>query len=160
MSVESAASARATKLAADLDAASEALIAILEGVDDQRWMVVPAPAVWSIGKDAAHVAVATSYHQGIVRLTIGVRVPSRRPVLERQELTTPWTPKQAIDLVRQRTTEGAALIRRLSDDQLDLPTRPPRARGAALAETIEKVLIGHYDVHRRVIERKLRDATD
>ena len=122
-------------------------------------MAVPAPGVWSIGKDAAHVAEAAAYHQWIVRLTIGEKVSSRRPAIERQELTTELTPIQAVDLLRQRTAAGAALIRSLSDDQLDLPTRPPRARASLLAETIEHVLIGHYDVHRREIERKLRDAT-
>ena len=44
----------------------------------------------------------------------------------------------------------------LSKEQLALPTRPSRARGEALAETIERVLVGHYDTHRRDIERKLR----
>jgi hypothetical protein len=115
--------------------------------------------VWSVGKDAAHVAEAAAYHQWIVRLTIGQNVSWRRPIIERQELTTTMTAQQALDLIRQRTEEGAALISSLSDEQLDLPTRPPRARGQALADTIELVLIGHYDVHRRDIERKLRDGT-
>ncbi len=55
-----------------------------------------------------------------------------------------------------RTLEGAGLIASLTDDQLTLPTRPPRAQGEALAGTIERVLIRHYDAHRREIERKLR----
>jgi hypothetical protein len=160
MPVQSAASARVRKLVTDLDAAATALIAVLEGVDVQRWMLVPAPGAWSIGKEAAHVAEAAAYHQWIVRLTIGEKVSTRRPAIERQELTTALMPKQAIDLVRQRTAEGGALIQSLSDDQLDLPTRPPRPRASQLGETIEHVLIGHYDVHRREIERKLRNATD
>ena len=36
------------------------------------------------------------------------------------------------------------------------PTRPPRARSQVLAETIELVLIGHYDAHRDDIEAKRR----
>jgi hypothetical protein len=50
-----------------------------------------------------------------------------------------------------------ALVRGLADDQLDLPTRPPRARSGRLAETIELVLIGHYHGHRREIETKLEE---
>jgi hypothetical protein len=50
------------------------------------------------------------------------------------------------------------LIRGLSDEQLDLETRPPRAGGQCLAETIERVLIGHYEVHRASIEAKLTAA--
>jgi hypothetical protein len=52
--------------------------------------------------------------------------------------------------------EGASLILDLTHEQLDLPTRPPRARGQLLGETIERVLIGHYDTHRAEIEAKLR----
>ncbi len=154
-----AGSARATKLAADLRAAAAALIAVLEGIEPERWTHVPSSSFWSVGKDAAHVAEAAVYHQWIVRLTIGQRVPSGRPVIERRQLTTTMTADQAIELIRQRTAEGAALIASLSDEQLALPTRPPRARGEPLADTIERVVIGHYDVHRRDIERKLRDGT-
>ena len=34
------------------------------------------------------------------------------------------------------------------------PTRPPRAKGQRLGETIERVLIGHYDMHLLDIERR------
>jgi len=160
MGDHAAASARAMKLGADLDAVAAALIAVLEGVDAERWAAIPEPAVWSIGKEAAHVAEATAYHQWIVRLTIGEKVSSQRPAIERKELTTEFSPTQAVDLIRQLTAKGAALIRSLTDDQLELPTRPPRARASVLVETIEQVLIAHYDGHRREIEQKLRDARD
>ena len=52
-----------------------------------------------------------------------------------------------------------SLIRALSDEQLDLPTRPPRPRDARLAATIEGMLIGHYRGHGAEIEAKLRNAT-
>ena len=150
---------RANKFESDLRAASAALISVLDRVEPERWTHVPGPGVWSVGKEAAHVAEAAVYHQWIVRLTIGQKVSSRRPAIERQELTTTMTRQQTVDLIRQRIEEGAALIAGLSDEQLALPTRPPRARGQALADTIELVLIGHYDTHRRDIERKLADGT-
>jgi uncharacterized damage-inducible protein DinB len=150
--------ARAAKLVAELDAAAAALISLLQRIEPERWTHVPDSSVWSVGKDAAHVAEAAVYHQWIVRLTIGQKVSSRRPVIERQELTTTMTARQAVELIRQRTEEGAALISGLSGEQLALTTRPPRARAQALADTIELVLIGHYDTHRRDIERKLRDG--
>ena len=153
-----AGAARATNLEADLHAAASALITVLERIEPERWIHVPGPSVWSVGKDAAHVAEAAGYHQWIVRLTIGQKVSGRRPAIERQELTTNMTREQAVDLIRQRTDEGAALISTLSDEQLAMPTRPPRARGQVLADTIQLVLIGHYDGHRRDIERKLRDG--
>jgi uncharacterized damage-inducible protein DinB len=152
-------SARAAKLEADLNAAAATLISVLEPIEPERWTHVPSPSIWSVGKDAAHIAEAAAYHQWIVRLTIGQKVSSRRPVMERQELTTPMTVQEAVALIRQRTEEGGALISSLSDEQLAVPTRPPRARGQVLADTIALVLIGHYDGHRRDIERKLRDGT-
>ena len=149
---------RAARLEADLHFAASALISVLERIEPERWMHVPGPSVWSVGRDAAHVAEAAVYHQWIVRLTIGQKVSGRRPVLERQELTTTMTIEQAVDLIRQRTDEGAALITSLSNEQLALPTRPRRARAQILADTIQLVLIGHYDAHRRDIERKLREG--
>jgi uncharacterized damage-inducible protein DinB len=159
MKAREAGSARATELAAHLRTAAMALISVLERIEPERWTLVPGPSVWSVGKDAEHVAEAALYHQWIIRLTIGQKVSSRRPAIERQGLTTTMTTRQAADLIRQRTADGAALISSLTDEQLALPTRPPRARARPLGATIQLVLIGHYDAHRRDIERKLGDGT-
>jgi len=153
---EHARSERATTLAARLDEAAAALISVVANIEPDRWRRIPAPGVWSIGKDAEHVIEAAGYHQWIVRLTIGRRVPLRRPVLERRQLTTDLSPQQAAALLRRRSDEGIELLLGLTVEQLDLPTRPPRARSQALAETIERVLIGHYDTHRSDIEAKCR----
>lgn len=103
-----------------------------------------------------HVAEAAIYHQWIVRLTIGQAAASRRPAIERNRMTTHHSPREVVDLLNERTREGVRLLLDLTDEQLELPTRPPRARGQRLAETIERVLIGHYDTHRLEIEAKLR----
>ena len=146
---------RAEKLAEDLGDAAEVLIAVLGDVPLDRWMHVPGPGVWSVGKDVEHLAEAAVYHQWIIRMTIGEPVPSRRPPLERSRLTTSLSPLDAVALLRQRTDESATLIRALTDEQLGLPTRPPRARDQGLAETIERVLIGHYRAHQDDIASKL-----
>ena len=150
------ASERAALLAHRLREAAADLIALVETIDDRHWRHVAHPGVWSIGKDAEHVADAAVYHQWIVRLTIGEKVSSRRPAIERKEMTTRLAPHEAVELIYQRTEDGARLLAGLTDEQLSLPTRPPRARGALLAETIERVLIGHYDAHREAIAAKLR----
>jgi uncharacterized damage-inducible protein DinB len=152
------ASERATALAARLRDAAVALIAVVAPIDDGPWLHAPGPGVWSIGKEAAHVAEAAVYHQWIVRLTIGDEVSSLRPGIERNEMTTDLSPAETVELIRQRTDEGAGLIQDLTDEQLNFRTRPPRARGQLLAETIDRVLIGHYDAHRADIEAKLREA--
>jgi uncharacterized damage-inducible protein DinB len=147
---------RSRALADRLLAAADALIAVVEQLDADRWAHVPRPGVWSIGKEADHLAEAAVYHQWIVRLTIGEPVSSRRPRIERNQMTTNRSQREAVELIRARAEDGARLLLDLTDPQLDLPTRPPRAKGQALTETIERVLIGHYDVHRREIEAKLR----
>jgi uncharacterized damage-inducible protein DinB len=150
---------RAAALADRLRETSASLVALIEPIDDERWRLVPEPGVWSIGKDAEHVADASVYHQWIVRLTIGQKVSSRRPALERAQMTSDLSPAHAAELIRQRADEGVRLLLDLTDDQLDLPTRPPRANAQPLAETIERVLISHYDAHRADIEAKLRASS-
>jgi hypothetical protein len=150
------ASPRARVLVERLRKAGAALIVVVESIDADHWRRVPRAGVWSIGKDAEHVADAAIYHQWIVRLTIGDAAASRRPAIERSQMTTDRSPREVIELIGSRAEDGARLILELTDAQLDLPTRPPRARGGLLAETIERVLIGHYDAHRTEIEMKLR----
>lgn len=132
------------------------MIAVIAQTDLDRWGRIPAPGVWAIGKDAEHVIQATAYHEWILRLTIGETVSSRRPILARSRLTTDLSPEQAVELLRRRGQDLANLVRGLDDEQLQLPTRPPRARSQALSVTIERVLIGHIGVHRGQIEAKLR----
>ena len=94
-------SERAAALAARLDEAAAALIEVVPLIEMDRWRHIPAPGVWSIGKDAEHVIEAAGYHQWIVRLTVGQKVPSRRPVLERKQLTTDLSPEVAVSLLRR-----------------------------------------------------------
>jgi uncharacterized damage-inducible protein DinB len=151
-----ASSDRGEALATRLEDASARLIGVIETIEDGMWRRTPRPDVWSVSKDVEHVIEASGYHQWIIRLTIGDEVPKRKPVLERKRMASEMPRSQAIDELRRRTDEGAALLRRLTDDQLDLVTQPPRARGQRLAETIDQVLIDHHDGHLADIEAKLR----
>ncbi len=148
-------SERAAALAASLGAAADDLLALLERIDQHRWQLVPEPGVWSIGKDADHVAEAAVYHHWIVRLTIGERVSSRRPAIERSQMTSPRSQSEALELIRRRTRDGQRLLAELTDEQLAMETRPPRARGQILADTVERVLIAHYRAHQADVEAKL-----
>jgi hypothetical protein len=148
-------SARAPALAQQLRQVSDALLNLVGSIEPERWTKVPKPGVWSPGKEAEHVADGAAYHQWIVRLSLGERVPPR-PRIERAQLTSQRSQQDVLDLLRQCSDNGVALIAGLSDRQLDLPVRPPRARLATLAAMIESTLIGHYETHRTGIEAKLR----
>ncbi|MEO8246932.1 MAG: DinB family protein [Chloroflexota bacterium] len=148
-------SSRAASLAADLRRAAARLSTQLQPIGAARWNQVSAPGTWSIGKDVEHVVEALGYHEWIVRRTIGDTVPSRRPSLERSRMTSGIGPEDGVDLMRRRARHVERLILRLTDAQLDLPTRPSRANAQSLAVTIERVLIGHLDTHRTSIEDKL-----
>ena len=124
----SARSERAATLAARLDEAAAALIAVVAHIETDRWRRIPAPGVWSIGKDAEHVIEAAGYHQWIVASRSGRRC--LRDVRSSNVSSSPPTCRheEAVALLRRRTEEGGELILGLTDEQLNLPTRPPRAR--------------------------------
>jgi uncharacterized damage-inducible protein DinB len=144
----------ADALADRLTAAGDALIKVIEGVDDADWRRLPRADVWSPSKDAEHVADANLRHQWIVRLTIGAAKASQRVEIERRQLTSDRTRAEVVALVRRTLAEASALIRGLTDAQLDLATRPARTRAPSLRETIAG-MIDHIDHHRAEIEAKV-----
>jgi hypothetical protein len=148
-------SSRAAALVEQLRQAGEALIGLVASIEPEQWTKVPGPGVWSPGKDAEHVADGAAFHQWSIRLSLGQKMPAR-PRIERAQLTSSLSQAEVVALLRERTDAGVALIGGLSDQQLDLPVRPPRARSSTLGQLIEAVLIGHYETHRREIEAKLR----
>lgn len=144
-------------LAELLHSAAAEVVSLLAAVPTDDWDRVPGPGVWSIGKDAEHLSEAAVFHQWIVRRTLGLAAPARRPAMERVRLKTELSPRAAAELLDRRTGESVDLILTLSDEDLGRPTRPQRAGNPPLAATIERVLVGHYRVHREAIEAKLRD---
>ncbi len=148
-------SERAIALADRLTDARDSLTSLLERVDGQDWLRVPAPGVWSPSKDAEHVADGNVLHQWVVRLTVGQANVSGRPGIERKQLTSSRSPAEVIELVRATLDEAATLIRELTDAQLALTTKPPKAGAPSLAKTIQGLMIDHVDHHRREIEAKL-----
>jgi hypothetical protein len=148
-------SPRAANLADRLEAASLALATLFERIDSDAWLAVPAPGVWSPGKDAEHVADGNVLHQWVVRLTIGQAKVSARPRIEREQLTSTRSPAEVIAFVRNTLGEAATLVRGLSDAELDLTTKPPKAGAPSLERTVQGLMIDHIDHHRREIEAKL-----
>jgi len=148
-------SSRAATLVGQLQQASEALILLVERIEPERWLNVPKPGMWSPSKDAERVADGAACHQWTVRLSLGQKVSARLHI-ERRQLTTQRSQREVVNLLRHRTNDSVGLIAGLSDEQLDRPVRPARARSRSLAQMIEDVLTGRYHAHRTAIEAKLR----
>jgi uncharacterized damage-inducible protein DinB len=151
-------SPRAIALADRLTEARDALTSVLERIEPDDWLRIPAPGVWSTSKEAEHVADGNVLHQWVVRLTVGQAKVSGRPGIERTQLTSSRSPAEMVEHVRATLDEAASFIRGLTDAQLDLTTRPPKARAPSLATTIQGLMIDHVDHHRREIEAKLGRA--
>ena len=134
-------STRASQLEVDLEAAAEALITVLERIDADLWMRVPGPSTWSIGKVAAHVADTAGYHQSDRRLTDRETVRPDDLSSRRTELTTSLTPRQTVDLIRERTDRAQTLILNLTDAQLSDADEALTGWRQALADTIALVLV-------------------
>jgi hypothetical protein len=139
-------------LVEQLQAASCALIGVVERIPAQRWVGLAKPGEWSPGKDAEHVAEGNALHQWVVRSTLRQQ-PGKRPVVERERLTARLAKAEVIGLLKRRALESSSLLETLTDEQLALP-----CRSRTLGEFIERVLIGHYRIHQAAIERKLRRA--
>ena len=148
-------SQRAIALSGRLTEARDAVTSLLERVEGQDWLRVPGPGVWSPSKDAEHVADGNILHQWVVRLTIGQAKASGRPSIERKQLTSSRSRAEVVELVRATLDEAATLVRGLTDAQLDLTTKPPKAGAPSLAKTIQGLMIDHVEHHRRDIETKL-----
>ena len=149
-------SERAMTLAARLTDARDSLTSLQERVDGQDWLRIPGPDVWSPSKDAEHVADGNVLHQWVVRLTIGQAKASGRPSIERKQLTSRRSQADVVEHVRATLDEAATLVRGLTDAQLDLTTKPPKAGAPSLAWTVQGLMVDHINHHRREIDTKLR----
>ena len=66
-------------------------------------------------------------------------------------MTAQLSQPDLVGLLRERARQSEELIQPLSSAQLELPCRT-----TTLGEFIERVLIGHIQIHHRAIEAKLR----
>lgn len=142
---------RAAALVEELQIVRDALLDLIERIPADRWSRVDAPGQWSPGKDAEHVADGNALHQWVVRSALHLK-RGRRPAVERCSAVARVSQPEVVTLVRERARESARLIESLTDEQLDVPCRPPRS----VEQFVKRVLIGHFESHRAEIERKLR----
>ena len=136
-------------------ATAAALIAVVERMQPEWWTQLRKPGEWSPGKDAEHVADAAAMHLWHVCRALGMHQPGP-PVVERARLTPVRSQAEVVVLLHTRAEDGARLIERLTDAQLDLAAKPARRSPKTVAELVARPLISHFATHRHAIELKLR----
>ena len=154
-------SERAADLAAKLESANAAVIAALESCSDEQLKQTCAGEGWPVTVAAHHVATSHTGIGGLVQLIAnGQPVP---PItMEMIDAGNAQHAKEFANVSREETlaalrTEGQAaveMVRGLTDEQLDRTAPMAFAGGAewTTAEVIERVLIGHPQMHGASIE--------
>ena len=133
---------------------SDAMIELVASADAEAWNRSPAPGAWSPGKEADHVADALPLHLWFVRKSLGERAGSR-PAIERATLTTDRSPAEVAERIRRERDTAVALVSQLTNEQLELPSNPPRGRHDRVAELLQSLVIGHLETHRRSLDEAL-----
>jgi uncharacterized damage-inducible protein DinB len=149
-------SERAEALAAQLEQANNDLIALVEGLSDQQMQATCPDEGWSVGTAAHHVAVS---HEGLMRfvgmLASGQAAPpvtmdmiNAQNAQHAQEYAT-VSKADAVALLRDNGAKAVAMLRSLSDAQLDASQPLPFFGGqpTSTAQVIEMIMIGHPRQH-------------
>jgi hypothetical protein len=154
--------ARAEGLAAKLEAAHNDLVAAIEGASGEDWNSTCSDGEWTKGYAAYHAAANIGGISGMVRTVAGGQ-PFKPSVAswdainamnaEHAKEHAGCTPADALELLRRDGPDAVAMVRGLSDEQLDIKV-PPVMDGMpelSVEQHVEMVLIGHTTEHLRTI---------
>jgi len=157
-------SERAAALAARFEATNEALIAAVQRLSEADWRATCPGEGWSVGVTAHHVA---GYHLPVAQLAQGIAQGAALPEITREQIDAGnaqharehanCTRAETLALLRRDGAAAAAIIRGLTDEQLDR-TAPLAAFGGApwsAADVIERILIGHPQAHLASIQQAI-----
>jgi hypothetical protein len=148
-------STRAETLATEFEARAAELTAVIEGSTDGDWKKVTAAEKWTVGVAAHHVAGGHEQIAGLVRtVASGQSVPNLTMAMideanaRHAREHAGCTRAETLELHKRGAAAAAALIRGLSDAELDrtgtvLTGMPPMSAEQA----IRRVLIGHVSGH-------------
>jgi uncharacterized damage-inducible protein DinB len=147
---------RAETLAQRFEQANNDLIAAVDGLSDSQWQALNKDAGWSVGVTAHHVAVSHPAVAGLVQ-AIGSGQPLPPITLDmlnqgnaqHARESAGCTKQETLDLLRANGAAAAAVVRGLSDDQLDRTGTMPAFGDAPISaqQVIERILIGHPGMH-------------
>jgi hypothetical protein len=153
---------RARELARRFEQANAELVALIESCTDVQWRAVCKDEGWLVGVTAHHVAY--DQDQIVNWITAIANSSQPRPRLDElegradsldarnarhaQEYSS-CTRAETLSLLRRGGATAAAVVRALSDEQLDraLPAAGPGGRSWTAEVAVEEILIGHVCGH-------------
>jgi uncharacterized damage-inducible protein DinB len=154
-------SERAKSLADRFDQANGDLVRMIERMSEPQWKAICAGEKWSVGVTAHHVAGAHETIAGVVQLiATGQPLPNITMEMidhgnaQHAEQFKNVTREETLALLRGNGAKASAVVRGLSDAQLDR-TGKLFGRDMSAQQFVENVLLGHVASHEASIRAAL-----
>ncbi len=155
---------RADAFARRFDAAQASFIELIESLTDEQWRAVgrnyperlnDEDERRTVGVIAHHVAVSTPWILDRIQAMLDgrplppadIRVANATQAAEHADVTK----TEVLQLLREQRQPVSAAIRAIPDDRLDQALETP-AGPMSVAQRLERVLLGHIEMHRGSIE--------
>jgi uncharacterized damage-inducible protein DinB len=145
---------RASALADDFEQANTELARLIEGLSDAQWATRTDAEQWPVAVAARHIAAA---HAFISRRARAIAASQPLPPMppggidaenaRDAERYANVTRAEVLDVLRSNGADAAALVRGLTDEQLDRTFTRPTGETMTLAALIQNALIGHMVAH-------------
>ena len=153
--------ARAEALAVRVEEANKALLAAAESSTDEQWSARCADGEWAQGFAAYHAGASIGTITGMVQSMAngGSLPPIDFAAIDQMNAAFhaehgDRTKAEALAVIRENSPAAAALVRRLSDDQLDTKGHLAAVGADITVEgLIEMLLIGHPTGHTESITK-------
>jgi len=153
-------SARAEELARRFEQTHQEMIAAVEGCSDAQWRATCPDEGWSVAVTSHHVARAVPGHVERIRrvadgqpLNLGSWDTVHANNARRAEQYADVARDEVLAMLRGEGPAAAALVRGLSDDQLDRTGVNRDNQTITAAQIVEQSLIGHITSHLSSIRR-------
>lgn len=152
---------RAAALADRFEGMNRQIIETVEGCSDAQWRAITSREGWSVGVVAHHVAVGHKAIAELIRLA-ATGQPQPAMTLEMLDRTNAahasqyanCTKTETLELLDRNGAAAAAIVRGLTDEELDrivsafrMRTYPSWVPAMSVAQTIERFLIDHVREH-------------
>lgn len=143
------------KLAAQLDAVNDEIIALLMGCTDEQWRRVCASEGWPLGVVAHHIAATQQDFIEMVKVLAAGRTRSPTASMEDVHQSNARHARdyaavgkvETLDLLRTGRDAIAALLRGIADGQLDRTAGVFGGRELSVKQVVEWIVTGHATIH-------------